>query len=132
VFATLTDGGEYESPAGGSNLVVTALGLTKALNLFYQAEASLTPYSQFYDAATALSLTCSNLIGQDIYIPNVLNSTVTVSNEQITSADCDSVANALTGSGMSSTATHCPNLECSFDTYLACVDSPVAMIRMAA
>ena len=118
LFATLTDGGEYENPLGGSNLVVNALGLTKTLNLFYQAEAALTAYSQFYDAALALSSTCSSLIGQDIYIPNVLDSNVAVASEQFTTDDCNSVTNALTGSGLSSTETHCPNLECAFDTYL--------------
>ena len=118
VFATLTDGGEYEDPSGGSNLVVQALGLTKTLNLFYQTEASLTQYSQFYDAAQALYQTCINLIGQDIYYPNVMNMTVLKSTEKIVSSDCTSVSNALTGSGMSSTENHCPNLECPFDTYL--------------
>jgi len=122
VFATLTDGGEYENPSGGNNLVVTALGLTKTLNLFYQAEASLTQYSQFYDAAQAFSLTCSNLIGQAIYYPNVMNMTVLKSNEVFTSADCTSVNNALLGSGMSSTVTHCPNLNCAFDTYFCIFD----------
>lgn len=117
LFATLTDGGEYADPSGGSNLVVEGLGLTKSLNLFYQAELMLTPYSQFIDAAVALQLACTDMIGGDIYYPNVLNDTVIVSNQKITESDCDSVYVALTGSGMLSTENHCPNLKCLFDTY---------------
>lgn len=118
VFATLTDGGEYEDPNGGDNLVVNGLGLTKTLNLFYQTESVLSEYSQFYDASLALSLTCSNLIGQDIYTPNVLDTNVEVSSEVFTADDCMSVSNAIMGSGLGSTVTHCPNLDCSFLTYL--------------
>mgnify|MGYP003385310446 CR=1 FL=1 len=117
LFAVLTDGGEYANPVGGSNLVIDALGLTKTLNLFYQAEFSLTPQSQFHDGAAALILTCLNLVGQDIYRPNVLDTSVLVSSESFTSADCDTVTAALTGSGISGTSTHCPNLGCVYDTY---------------
>jgi Zn-dependent metalloprotease len=114
LYAVLVDGGEYSDPASttGGTLVVNGLGWVKAINLIWRTHQELTPSSQFMDLALTLAAQCSLNIGADLYEPNVFNTTITVSDEKLTQADCDNVAVAITGSGMGDTNDFCPNIDC--------------------
>lgn len=117
LYAVLVDGGEYSDPASttGGTLEVYGLGWVKAINLIWRTHQELTPSSQFMDLALTLSAQCSLNIGTDLYEPNVFNTTITVSDEKLTQADCDNVAVAILGSGMGDAGDFCPNLQCIGD-----------------
>lgn len=94
LYSVLVDGGVYaEVPGSGTGQVtINAIGMTKALNLFWIAYQELTPTSQFFDLAAAMRQSCTLLIGMDIYEPNLLSTVLTVSSFSITSADCIEVS----------------------------------------
>ncbi len=113
LFAVLVDGGEYQDPANADEtLVVNGLGFNKATNLFWRTHQTLTPTSQYLDLAIALQETCEVNIGEELYLPNVFNISIIPLSEVLTGADCDNVAVAITGSGMSKTIDFCPNIDC--------------------
>lgn len=115
LFAVLVDGGEYENPSGGSNLVIDGMGLVKTLNLFYRAHETLTSTSQFFDFSVAINSVCDDNVGGVLLYPNIFNYTILQDSEILTTADCLNVALAVQGSGMDSTDDFCPNLDCSSD-----------------
>eukprot|EP01038_Epipyxis_sp_PR26KG_P015758 gene15758-21339_t len=102
LFAVIADGGIYADPAGGSDLVVTGLGLTKSLNLFRKTMLSMTSVTNFPGFASILSNTCSANIGATLFIPqSTYAATSTVSYETLSSDDCNQVTTAITGAGLS-------------------------------
>ena len=101
LYAVLVDGGQYDDPdTQGATISVQGLGFVKAANLFWRAHQELVPTSQYADMAIALQEACDLSVGQDLYIPNVFNSTITVSDERISTDDCLNVTAAIRGSGM--------------------------------
>jgi len=67
--------------------------------------------------ASNLARQCTLNINADLYEPNLFDSTITVSADRLTQADCDNVNLAITGSGMASLEDFCPNIECIGSDY---------------
>eukprot|EP01038_Epipyxis_sp_PR26KG_P012137 gene12137-16248_t len=102
LFAVIVDGGIYVDPAGGSDLVVTGLGLTKSLNLFRKTMLSMTSVTNFPGFASILSNTCTANIGTTLYVPqSTYDATSTVFSQTLSSNDCNQVTTAITGAGLS-------------------------------
>jgi len=102
LYSVLVDGGVYDEVPGSNSgpVTITPIGMTKAFNIFWDAYQQITPVSQFFDLAAALNQSCSSMIGGTIYVPNLLDTTLTASTDLITAADCDKVKNAIAQTGM--------------------------------
>ena len=94
LYSVLVDGGVYDEIPGSSTGVVSisAIGMTTALNLFWDAYQELTPTGQFLDLAYALRQSCNLLVGADLYEPNLLSTSYSISSLIITSEDCIEVS----------------------------------------
>ena len=105
LYAVLVDGGTYAEVPGSETgpVPISPIGMTKSINLFWSAYQQLTPTAQFFDLAAALNQSCTFLVGGDIYEPNLLDTTLTLSSDLITTADCVEVEKALVQSGMART-----------------------------
>lgn len=126
LYAVLVDGGEYEdTDTSGQTISVKGLGFVKATNLFWRTHQELVSTSQFVDLAITIKEVCDLNVGAILFVPNVFNATIMVSEETLTAEDCDNVAAAITGSGMGRNEDYCPNVDCAsqYDCeWAACPD----------
>ncbi len=108
-YALVVDGGSFNGQA------VAGIGIDKAANIWWRAQtAYLTPSSDFTIAADALEASCADLVGQPI---NRLTTEAQATPEaaaEITAADCQSVANAMTATEMRTEPVQC-NFQPMFD-----------------
>ena len=108
-FALLVDG------STSNGVEVTGLGLDKAANVFWRAQtAYLTPTSGFADLATALTASCTDLVGQPINKVQVTPDGTPTAADSITAADCTAVQAAT-----EATELRTPPTQCNFQPMLA-------------
>ncbi len=96
-FALMVDGGTY------NGVTVTALGLTKAVHIEWQAAILLGPTSDFVENADALDAACLALTG--LNLPDLLTGGAPF--EVITAGDCAEVADAISAVEMRDEPTFC-------------------------
>jgi len=92
LYALLVDGGSY------NGRTINGLGLTRAAHLFWRTQSNyLTIVSDFVDLADGLTAACNDLSGKPLYTLSTAGpaSWGTIAAETISSADCNTVANAI-------------------------------------
>jgi Zn-dependent metalloprotease len=103
LFAVMVDGGEYTDHDTNQQVTVSAIGMDKALFLISTLELNLVPSSGFVDFGNTLNEVCEYYADNSV-TPNVADITTTESTPSpsgaFTSTDCDNVAKAVAGSGM--------------------------------
>ncbi|MEP9383094.1 M4 family metallopeptidase [Nocardioides cheoyonin] len=95
-YALLVDGGTY------NGVTVPKIGLDKAANIFWQAQTNyLTPTSGFPELASALTQSCTDLVGVDTLKNVAVGNSATGGSEEdggamtpITATDCQAVSSA--------------------------------------
>ena len=89
-FALLVDGGTY------SNVTISGVGLTKAVNVYYLAMAGYQhPVTRFSEHALMLRAACDALVGAPL-----VDIATGAPSPALTSADCDQVSNATSSVGL--------------------------------
>lgn len=107
-FALLVDGGTFNGQT------ISALGLTKAAHVFWEAQNMLTQASNFADHADALEASCAALIGVDLPALSSSDPTYPVSSGEVISlADCQEVSDAIAAVELRDVPA-----QCNFDTLL--------------
>jgi Zn-dependent metalloprotease len=97
-YALIVDGGTYNGQT------ISGIGFNKAAAIYWRAESVYqTPTTDFSDHADALEQSCSDLTGQPIH--DIV--TGAVSNEVISSGDCQQVQKAMLAVEMRTEPTQC-------------------------
>ncbi|MEM6769809.1 MAG: M4 family metallopeptidase, partial [Bacteroidota bacterium] len=103
-FALLVDGDTTTTPR------VRGIGLTKALHLFYHANANyVTRVTDFSALATMLQQAAEDLAGINLPALTLINTIAPLSNDSITSADMASLDSAITVTQLALTS-QCPSI----------------------
>ncbi len=100
-YALLVDGGTY------NGVTVSAIGITKAARIHWEAQNLLGPASNFTDHADALDTACAALIGATLYELDTQSPTGVVSGQTINAGDCDEVADAAAAVELRTEPTFC-------------------------
>src|SRR6185312_9546091 len=101
-YALAVDGGTFNGQT------ITGIGLTKAAAIYFRAESIYQhPTTNFAEHQTAVETSCSDLVGQTIYVLSTNNSTHTPAVEVITLQDCAEVHKAMLAVEMSAPASQC-------------------------
>ena len=107
-YALLVDGGTYNSRA------ISALGLTKAAHLYWQAQLLLTPSSNFNDHANALQSACAALTGIPLAGLSTSSTPAGPSGQAITADDCAAVNEMIEAVELRTD----PTAQCNFEPLL--------------
>ena len=101
-FALLVDGGIY------NGVSVSAIGLTKAVHVFYRAQSAYqTPTTDFAAHANAMAQSCQDLIGLNLPAPGVTSTPPGSSGQSLGAADCNAVQAAAVAVELFSPPTRC-------------------------